>query len=224
MWLEKFNLIEKKKLTHNIFELIFELWHKVIMKPWQFITFILPKLWGRAYSILEAKENKIKLIIKRREEWRWWSKFICDMNVWDVLTWVWAAGHFILRETNKNKIFFWTGTWFVPLYNQVQWAIEKKLNCKLTIIFGLRYKRDIFYLNKLNELKDKNKNFDFKIYLSREKTDFTRYWYTTNFISKENIRNFDEFYICWIHSMIESSTEKLKELWINDEEIITEKY
>jgi hypothetical protein len=55
------------------------------MIPWQFITFILPKIWWRAYSILKLKWKEITLIIKKREldEWgRWWSKYICEKDIW----------------------------------------------------------------------------------------------------------------------------------------------
>ncbi len=224
MWLETFKLIKKTKLTHDIYELIFELENNVKMIYGQFITFILPKLWGRAYSILKLNKKKLTLIIKRREEGRWWSKYICDLEVWAKLKWVWPAWHFVLRKTNKNKIFFWTWTGFVPLYNQIIGSLKIKLDCKLKLIFWLRYKKDIFYLEKLEKLKKENKNFDYLIYLSREKTDFTNYWYTIDFINENNIKAFEEFYICWIHSMIDFSIKMLKELWINDEKIITEKY
>ncbi len=201
MWLEKFKLIKKEKLTHDVYELIFELENKVNMIPGQFITFILPKLWGRAYSILAIKRKKLTLIIKRREEWRWWSKYICDLKVWSILNWVWPAGHFVLRKTNKNKMFFWTWTWFVPLFNQISGSLKINLNCKLKLIFWLRYKKDIFYLEKLEQLKKENKNFDYLLYLSREKTDFTNYWYIIDFINLENIKWFEEFifaeYILW---------------------------
>lgn len=224
MWLETFNLKEKNKLTHDVFELIFELREEVKMLPGQFITFILPKIWWRAYSILEADWKNIKLIIKRREEGRWWSKFICDLNIWDTLTWVLPAGHFILREEDNNKIFFWTGTWFVPLFNQIKWAIERNFKWNLKLIFWLREEKDLFYIEQLKELKNEHPNFDFEIFLSREEVDSCRKWYVTDYIKKENIIWFDEFYICWMHMMIDSVIEKVLNLWVKESKIITEKY
>jgi NAD(P)H-flavin reductase len=38
------------------------------MKAGQFVTFILPNIGGRSYSILEEKENTIILTIKKREK------------------------------------------------------------------------------------------------------------------------------------------------------------
>lgn len=224
MGLETFKLIEKNKLTHDIYELIFELWNEVKMLPGQFITFILPKLWGRAYSILEWKWKTITLIIKRREEGRWWSKHICDLNTWDILSWVWPAGHFVLRNTDNNKIFFWTWTWFVPLFNQIKWAIKNDVKSNLKLVFWVREEKDLFYIDKLKELELKYPNFTFEVFLSRDDLEWFRKWYVTEFISKKNVEKQDEFYICWMHMMIDSVIDKLKSLWVNENKIITEKY
>lgn len=235
--LQQFKLIEKKNLTHNVSEMIFEWESELSMKAWQFITFLLDKIWGRAYSILEIKWNKIILIIKKREldEWgRWWSAFICNLQIGDSLKWVWPAGHFLLKETNSNKLFIWTWTWFVPLYNMIISELEKNKNSKIQFIFWVREKEDIFYLNELEELSNKYINFDFHIYISRVK-DLHQYklehlwntinsWYTTNFLTKENVKEFSEAYICWAPTMIESAVEKLEKLDFDKNNIYFEKY
>ena len=86
--IQQFKLIEKINLTKNVFELIFE-WEKELdMRPGQFITFLLDKIWWRAYSILRLEWKKVILIIKKRELdewWRWGSKIICDLNIWEKL-------------------------------------------------------------------------------------------------------------------------------------------
>jgi NAD(P)H-flavin reductase len=42
--MQLFTLIEKKQLTHDVFELIFESENKIDLLPGQFITFILDKI------------------------------------------------------------------------------------------------------------------------------------------------------------------------------------
>jgi len=51
-------LIEKKSLTHDVFELIYEtdLDMDNIVSG-QFITFLLPEIGGRAYSVWNVVEN-----------------------------------------------------------------------------------------------------------------------------------------------------------------------
>lgn len=225
--IQNFKLINKKNLTNNVFELKFE-WEKELeIKPGQFITFLLDKIWWRAYSILKIEWVNVILMIKKWEldEWgRGWSKYICDLNVWDKLRWVWPAWHFVLQESNKNKMFIWTGTWLVPLYNQIIWAIDKKLDAKLKLIFWLREIKDIFYTNELNSLKENNPNFDYDIYLSRAEYEWTKKWYVTDYLTSENVSEYEEFYICGMPSMIDSTIEKLKSLWVNENSIYYEKY
>lgn len=225
--IQNFKLIKKIKLTPDIYELEFE-WEKQLkFLCWQFITFLVPIIWWRAYSILEVKLNKIILIIKKREIenwWRWWSKFICELNIWDTLKWIWPAWHFTIKTNNKNKLFLCTWTWFVPLYSQIKWAIEEKLWWNFTLLFWLREKSDIFYIEKLEELKNNNPKFDYKIYLSKEKRTIYNKWYITNFLTKENMDFFDEYYICWAPSMIQNTKTILENHWIIKENILTEEY
>jgi len=236
--IQQFKLIEKINLTHNVFEMVFK-WEKELdMKPGQFITFLLDWwLGGRAYSILRLEWKKIILIIKKRELnewWRGWSKVICELNVWDELKWVWPAGHFSIKKTNDNKLFIWTGTWLVPLYNMIVSELEKNKDYKIKLLFWVRNKEDIFYMNELNQLKEKYPNFEYHMYISRVKDlhefklEYTKNiinsWYTTNYLTEENIKKFNEVYICWAPTMIESVIDKLNKLDFNKENIFFEKY
>jgi NAD(P)H-flavin reductase len=235
--LQQFKLIEKTNLTHNVFLLTFKWEKELTMKPWQFITFIIDWLGWRAYSILEIKWDKVILIIKKRELdewWRGWSKLICELEIWDSLKWVWPAWHFTLKENNYNKLFIWTGTWLVPLYNMIISELKEKKWNKVYFIFWVREQEDIFYINELEKIKKEYSNFNYSIYISRVK-DLHEFelkyknskinsWYTTNYLIEENIKEYNEFYICWTPMMIESSVEKLKKLNINEESIYFEKY
>jgi len=234
---KEFKIISKKEIAPLIYEMIFETKENYSIIPGQFITFILPKIGWRAYSILKQEWNHTTLIIKKRELdawWRWWSKYICEREVWESLNWVWPAGHFTLKENNKNKLFIWTGTGFVPLYNMITAALDKKLDCKLFFTFWVRTRKDVFYLEELKKLKKQNSNFDFAIYISREKDilDFelehidTRIYsgYTTNYLTPYNIKDCEEVYICWAPEMIHATEEKLEKIGFEKEKIFFEKY
>lgn len=203
------------------------------MKPWQFITFLIEKIWWRAYSILKLDWKKITLVIKKRELddwWRWWSKLICELNIWDSLRWVWPAWHFLLRENVDNKLFIWTWTGLVPIFNMINYALENYKDTKIKLIFWVREEIDVFYIKELVEIKKQKPNFDFEIYISRVK-DLHKFqnqyenikihsWYTTNNLIKENTKLFKEVYVCWAPAMIESSVEKLIQLWFKENENI----
>ena len=227
MAMKQFTLKEKITLTHDVFELRFESSKKIEMKPWQFITFILPWIWGRAYSILDASGNNFSLIIKKWEldNWgRWWSIKICDTKIGEVLNWVWPSGHFILSEEDNNKLFIGTGTGLVPLYNQIIWALKLWYKNNLTLLFWVRTLKDLFYVEPFKLLKNKYQNFDYHIYLSQEETQEYNKGYVTEFINEWITESFDEFYICGAPNMIDSVTEQLRTKWISGKSIFTERY
>jgi len=227
---QKFELKNKSSLTADIFELTYK-YEKDLdnIIPGQFITFILPDIWGRAYSVLEVnKKNKeLILIIKKwtiEMHGRWWSIMLCNAKTWDTFNWVWPAWHFTLKETNNNKLFLWTWTGFVPLYNQIVAALESWNKENITFLFWVRETKWLFYIDKLKALKEKYPNFNYNIYISREKSVSYKKGYITDFLTKETASLFEEYYICWAPHMIESSISILKWFWVNENNVFYEKY
>ena len=227
MTLNTFEIIKKEKLTNDIYEITLTANEKFNFEAGQFVTFILPGIWWRAYSILKTHWNNITLIIKSRSTkngGRWWSKYICNREIWDTLKWTNPAWKFLLQNNNKNKLFIWTGTWFVPLYNQILSALEQKQECNLELLFWARKTEDLFYMTQLEKLKQDNSNFDYKVYLSREKNTQHNIGYVTDYLTKDNLNKFHEFYICWIPALIDSSRKILEKNNISNENIMSEKY
>jgi len=227
MPLNQYTLTEKKSLTSDVFELTFVSKDSFDFISGQFITFILPSIWWRAYSILKTEWNEVTLIIKSRSTSNWgrgWSEYICNREIWEELKWTNPAGKFLLQNNNKNKLFIWTWTWFVPLYNQIIHSLEQNQNCNLELLFWARTLNDLFYLTELEKIKQDNNNFDYKVYLSREENTQHNIGYVTDYLSKENIKKYVEFYICWIPALIDSSLEILERNSISNDNILTEKY
>ena len=227
MAMQEIKLTKKIQLTEDVFELHYDFWYEVDMKPWQFITFILPGIGGRSYSILEKDKNTVKLTVKKRPSEKWGrggSVFLCDAEVWTVFKAVWPAGHFVLHENDDNKFFIGTGTGVVPLYNQIISALESGVTYEIKLVFWVRIKMDLFYIDILEKLSIKYPNFSFTICISREDVEGYERWYVTNSISKEVVKAFQEFYLCGMPSMIDSCIDTLKELWVTEEKIFFERY
>lgn len=201
----------------------------MIMKPGQFFTFILPKIWWRSYSVLENKWDIAVLIIKKWEikAWgRWWSIFLCDSKVWDEFKAVWPAWHFVLWENNLNKLFLWTWTGLVPLYNMILAWLKKSSNEKYQLVFWVRFMTDMFYSNEFAKLKELYPNrFYYHLVISRDEWEWMiKKWYVTDFLSQRVVSDYDEFYICWAPGMIEGCQSRLLELWVENNTIFFEKY
>lgn len=227
MPLSQATLIKKISLTNDVFELHYDIWETKSMIAGQFITFILPQIWGRAYSVLILEQSIIKLIIKRwwHEMWgRWWSMRLCDANIGECFNYVGPSGHFVLTPEDIPRCFLGTWTGFVPLYNQILWSLTRWDASQIFLAFWVRSSEDIFYLNELQQLSSTYKNFSYEIYLSKEDNDFSKYWYVTDSLDSKSREIFQEYYLCGAPAMIESSQEKLQSLWVLQEKIFFEKY
>lgn len=121
-------LVWKKQLTADVFELRYtsqlDMTH---CKSGQFITFIIPEIGGRAYSISNIVGDEIVLLIKRvslEDGGKWWSIALCDSDLWTEFNSVGPIGKFVLQENMKSKCFLWTWTGLAPLYHQVLRSID----------------------------------------------------------------------------------------------------
>lgn len=82
----------------------------------------------------------------------------------------------------------------------------------------------MFYLTELEGLKKNYANFDFSIYLSREKILGFENGYVTDFLTQEHTRQFQEFYICGSPVMVAETRLKLENLGIDKANIYFEQY
>lgn len=225
MAINHFTLQEKKYLTQDVFELVYEAENDFEIIPGQFITFLLPKTWfARAYSVLYKDAKKIYCIIKRLENGRGGSKEICDYEEGIVLRGVGPTGHFIDSKKENNKLYIATGTGIVPLYFLVRDLLSKWFRKSLKIILGNRTQKDLYYIEEFQNLKNQFSNFDFEVFLSREEASSFQKWYVWDFLTQENIQKFEEFYICGNPNMVDEVESKLIQNSVNQENIFREKY
>lgn len=224
MSLEKFTLMNKKRLTEDVYELIFKVEEKKEILPGQFVIFDIPKLdkvIKRAYSVANYNKKTWEITMIIKNIW-YWSDFICCLNIWDTLNWSYPMWAFTLKNTKNNKLFLATWTWFAPIYYMTKTALEKDNNSKIMLLFWLRYEHCVFYKEKLEELKNKYNNFDYKIFLSREMQAWYHYGYISTYLNSDNICEFDEFYVCWGPQVVKPIVEDLKAK--NKENIYFESY
>ena len=81
----------------------------------------------------------------------------------------------------------------------------------------------MFYLEELENLKNIYKNFDFTIYLSREKSKIHKIWYISDEI-KYLKNDFEEAYICWNSEVVDSVKKILLKNDFDERNIFDEKY
>lgn len=221
-----FTLISKRALTQDVYELSYSCneMAKELPKPGQYAMFQLAPGFSRAYSIAFFSDVGFTLIIKRIADGKW-SPMICDAEIGTVFSGMIPLGHFVLRDTSKNKCFIGTGTGFAPLYCQMlsaSWSANKPE--KVAFIFWVRENHDTFYRDEITILGEKFSDFISVPYLSRWDLPGYEKGYVTDWITIENIALYQEFYICGSPSMVESARNKLGALGVIKEQIFWEQY
>ena len=219
-------LLDKEKLTDDVFDLKFKVSSDVEVTPWQFCTFVLKSETGkkmrRAYSIANKVENVLSFIIKRLENWTGWSKKICDVEIWDTIDWIYPLWTFVLQNEDKPKLFIWTGTGFAPLYFQILESLKRWDKQKIMFVFWVRNLSDVFYKEVLDQIRESYPNFEYSIFLSRDEKDWFQNWYVTDYLNIENTLDFEEFYICWSPAMVIDAKDRLTKIWKSN--IFSEEY
>lgn len=229
MALSSCTLIKKIALTEDVFELHYELPDEKTMKAGQFMTFILPGIGGRSYSILELHGKIAILVIKR---WpvelggRGGSIKLCDARVWENFSFVGPSGHFTLSTKNCSRCFIGTGTWLVPLYSHILEGLALDTWKKYQLVFGVRHLKDFYYIDRFEALKQQYPDtFFYHLVVSRDPAEgVIRSGYVTDFLTANTFADFEEYYLCGAPAMIEGCQKRLTELGVSWENIFFEKY
>lgn len=221
-----FTLVSKKKLTHDVYELVYSCseFQEKTMIPGQYVLFHLLPWLNRAYSIASYRDQNFTLIVKRIPDGKW-SPIICDAPIGTIFSGMLPLGHFTLRDTSVSKCFIGTWTGFAPLYCQMLGCMKKELfPANLVFVFWVRELQDVFYSSEIQELGFHFQSFEYKNYLSREEKEGYVRWYVTDWIIPENISNYEEFYLCGSPAMVKNAREKLEAIGVGKEKIFWEQF
>jgi len=229
-----FTLIGKKNLTADVYELIYRADDLVAAKPQpgQYVMFQLAPGLNRSYSFanfdLGGEYPTFTLIIKRVEAGRG-SPDICEAPIGTEFSGMLPLGHFTLQDTAKNKCFIGTGTGFAPLFCQL--ANIQQTDIAVAFIFGVRFFGDFFYDRELHRALHRCSRSTSVQFFSQETAleQFSgkatpRTGYVTDWITADNIAEYEEFYLCGSPAMVKSAREKLGELGVTKEQIFWEQF
>lgn len=133
-------------------------------------------------------------------------------------------GHFVLKTNTTPKLFIGTGTGFAPLYFQIRSMMDSGIETPLLFLFGVRTASDVFYIDELDHIKAAYPRFDYRIYLSQDDAENTVRGRVTDFITKEQIAPYGEFYLCGSPAMVKDAREKLEQSGVPKETVFFEQY
>lgn len=187
----------------------------------------------RLYSIASSEKEKeyFDLLVKIIPN-GFASNYFLNLKINDEVNFAGIAGFFNLKKNKNQKIFLATSTGVAPFLSMIR-SQNYNFESKYFLFWGLRYKKDVYFLEELNKIKEKSKkNFDYKICLSQEKNiedenkNFVKGRINVgleNFFKKDDYQNSD-FYICGSNDFVEQTRIYLEKNNVKKEKIFFERY
>lgn len=174
--LHKIKLLGIKDLTKDVREFTLERPEGEQHKPGQFLTVKVcddaAQVCMRSYSVLNSPDgNNLQLVVKLVEGGRG-SSWLFNLKVDETLEILYPAGRFVMPENLADElVFIGTGTGLVPLLCMLE-GLPEGFEKKVKLIFGVRFKEDLYYQERIAELEKKLKNFEVIYTVSRPDDDW----------------------------------------------------
>lgn len=205
----KINIIEK--LTDDVLKIVLRIPpnSNFNFNSGQYVNIIKGNL-TRSYSIANSSnhKNQLEFFIKKYENGLMSKYFFKEAKINDLLRLEGPIGTFFLRNSSyKNIIFLATGTGIAPIKSILEGLdklYEQYQNKNFWVIFGARYKDDLFWKPNLRNL-----NIKYIPVLSRQKNDWNGekgYVQDIALKQKMDLKN-SQVYACGSNDMINSAKE-----------------
>jgi CDP-4-dehydro-6-deoxyglucose reductase len=171
----KHSVIKSKQwLTEKILKIDLRMKNPLLLKfePGQFISINLDKNVYRAYSIASDSnvQDYISLIASVSHEGIG-ADFLKNSPKGSDVYFIGPSGRFKLKEDNlpniDELIFIATGTGIAPFIPMLYRLVKLNYTKKVTLFWGLRFEKDVFYQDILATFKDKLPGFTYNITLTQ---------------------------------------------------------
>lgn len=161
------------------------------------------------------------------------SSYIWSLKPGDEVTISGPFGEFFAKETEAEMVFIGGGAGMAPMRSHIFDQLKRlKTKRKVSFWYGARSKREIFYEEDFDQLAKENDNFEWHVALSDplEEDNWTGY---TGFIHNVILENYlkdheapedCEFYMCGPPMMNAAVINMLKELGVEDENILLDDF
>ncbi len=161
------------------------------------------------------------------------SSYIWSLKEGDDVVISGPFGEFFAKDTAAEMVFIGGGAGMAPMRSHIFDQL-KRLHSKRKISFwyGARSKREIFYEDDFNKLQEENPNFEWHVALSDPQPGDNWDGYTGfihNVVYENYLKNHEapedcEFYMCGPPIMTQSVIKMLKDLGVEDENILLDNF
>lgn len=212
------NILNKENLTGDVISLSVAKPKDFNYVAGQFTQFYIPDASNekkevlRSYSIVSIPTDKdLKFCIKLVPNGKA-GEYLKKIKTGEELKIGEALGRFVNMDTKNSLYFIATGVGVAPIMSIIQnELINKKTMQPLFLFFGVRSEKDIFWADKLEELKEKYKNFNYKLTLSQPSSDWSGDKGRVTEHLPQKTEKTSQFFICGNMAMITDVTRFLEE-------------
>lgn len=227
----KATLVESREIAPEIRQFVFEVpeVQEFYFIPGQFVSLtetLENKKITRAYSIASPPGgNRFEICLNLVEDGLF-SPHLFRLAPGETVETSPPLGYFILRDPGREAVFVATGTGITPFRSIAQAYLHQGDPHRITLVYGVRYERNILYRAEFEELARDHPNFQFVPTLSRPDPSWTG---RTGHVQQHVLdaigdRRDLDVYICGLKLMVDDVRAKLKALGFDRKQIIYEKY
>ncbi|WP_438862941.1 NADH:ubiquinone reductase (Na(+)-transporting) subunit F [Neptunicella sp.] len=161
------------------------------------------------------------------------SSFIWSLKPGDKVTISGPFGEFFAKDTDAEMVFIGGGAGMAPMRSHIFDQLRRiKSKRKISFWYGARSLREMFYVEDFDMLQEENENFEWHVALSDPQAEDNWDGYT-GFIHNVLLENYlkdhpapedCEFYMCGPPMMNAAVINMLKELGVEDENILLDDF
>jgi Na+-transporting NADH:ubiquinone oxidoreductase subunit F len=161
------------------------------------------------------------------------SSYIFSLKPGDKVTISGPFGEFFAKNTQAEMVFIGGGAGMAPMRSHIFDQLRRvKSDRKMSFWYGARSKREMFYVEDFDELAEENENFQWNVALSDPQPEDNWDGYTGfihNVLYENYLKNHEapedcEFYMCGPPVMNAAVINMLKELGVEDENILLDDF
>ncbi len=209
----KLGLTQKIQLTPKIFEYNFLTSETISFRPGQFLNVLVQKPYKRPFSIVEIKENNLKLIADVSGSLPGYgSTYFRELEVGQSTLVYGPMGRYAVKETELPKVFIATGAGIAPFIPMIKTLMKSNLTGSVHLFFGSRFLADDIVAYKFLHEEIASKNIIYTRCITQPEGNYLDFELgRVNEVIKT--KSFDwqhtEFYICGNNQMIKNTKEVL---------------
>ena len=157
------------------------------------------------------------------------SSYLFSLRPGDKVTIAGPYGEFYAKDTDNEMVFIGGGTGMAPLRSHIFDQLKRvKTDRKISFWFGVRSKRDMFYLEEFERLAAEHPNFTYTVALSEPKKDdnwdgpvgFIHQVAYDQYLGSHEAPEDCEYYMCGPPLMISAVQKMLTDLGVPEENVM----